>query len=186
MKITVGITGASGSILGVTLLKELLGAGVDVSLIVTDTAKKVCPYETGIEPGNLAKELGITEYDIHDLFAAPSSGSYLLDALVIIPCSMGTLSRVAQGNSGNLLERVADVQLKERRKLILCPRESPLNNIHLNNMLTLSQSGAIICPPAISFYSKPKTVEDIINFQVGKVLDLVSIRHDLFRRWGVV
>ena len=185
MKVFVGITGASGSIYGVTLLKKLSECGVDILLTSTVQGEKVCQFETGIDIKELSQELKASYYEIDDLFAPPSSGSFQLDAVVIIPCSMGTLSRVANGSSSNLLERACDVALKERRKLILSPRESPLNSIHIENMLKLSQMGTIIAPPSIPFYNKPGSLDDIVNFQVGRVLDLLGLSHTLFNRWGV-
>ncbi len=186
MKIFVGMTGASGSIYGIRLLQSLKENNVDVYLTVTEAGHQVCRYETGINPADFAKEHAIKYYPIDDLFAPPSSGSYRLDALVILPCSMGTLSRIAVGNSNNLLERASDVALKEGYKLIISPRETPLNRIHLENMLRLTQAGAHIMPITVALYNKPQTLDDIINFHVGKILDFLGIDHSLFRRWGSV
>jgi 4-hydroxy-3-polyprenylbenzoate decarboxylase len=134
----------------------------------------------------MAKELDVPFFDIDDLFAPPSSGSYRLDGLVILPCSMGSVGRIASGISSNLLERASDVMLKERKQLIICPRETPLNSIHLENMLKLSRCGVNIVPTSTAFYYKPKTIEDIIDFHIGKVLDILGINHSLFKRWGAV
>lgn len=186
MKILVGITGASGSILGLRLIETLREYAVDLSVTVTKPGIKVCHYETGIHLPQYLLSQNITQYDINDLFAPPASGSYRLDAVIVIPCSMGTLARIAQGISGNLLERASDVMLKERKTLILSARETPLNSIHLENMLTLSRTGAIITPPSIAFYTKPTSLEDVINFQTGKILDILGLDHSLFNRWSGV
>jgi len=184
MRLFVGITGASGAIYGITLLKVLQEYDLEIMLTATQSGIEVCSYETGIDIKNFAETNSISYYDIDNLFAPPSSGSFKLDAVIILPCSMGTLGRIAHGISSNLLERACDVALKERRKLIISPRETPLNNIHIENMLKLSQAGGIIAPPSIPFYHKPKQIEDIINFQVGKILDLLDLSHTLFWRWG--
>jgi 4-hydroxy-3-polyprenylbenzoate decarboxylase len=121
---------------------------------------------------------------IDDFWAGAASGSAAADAMIIVPCSMGTLGRVAAGLSGNLLERAADVMLKERRPLLLVPRETPFNNIHLENLLRLSQSGAVILPAMPGFYHGPQTIEDLVDFVVGKILDQLDVQHSLFIRWG--
>ncbi|MDH4127528.1 MAG: UbiX family flavin prenyltransferase [Spirochaetota bacterium] len=183
MRVLLGITGASGSILCITLIKILKELEIDVLLTATKNGIKVCEFETNIKINDFVKSNSIQYYDIDDLFSPPSSGTFKLDAVVVIPCSMGTLSRIAQGTSSNLLERSADVALKEKKKLILSPRETPINSIHLENMLKLSRMGVVIIPPSIAFYTKPKTVDDIINFQVGKILDQLGVDHTLFNRW---
>jgi 4-hydroxy-3-polyprenylbenzoate decarboxylase len=121
---------------------------------------------------------------IDDFWAGAASGSAAADAMVIVPCSMGTLGRIAAGLSGNLLERAADVMLKERKELLLVPRETPFNKIHLENMLRLSQAGAVILPAMPGFYHGPETIEDLVDFVVGKVLDQLDVQHSLFTRWG--
>lgn len=185
----VGITGASGSIYGIRLIEELLKSSKEVHLIVTDPGKKVMNYETGYTFELLMKHLEefggkITIHDVDDLFAATASGSFRTDGMVIVPCSMSTVGELANGMSKNLLGRSADVCLKERRRLIIVPRETPLNTIHLKNMLSLSEAGAIILPAMPGFYHKPETVEAMVDFVVGKVMDSLGIENDLFKRWN--
>ncbi|MGE5676664.1 MAG: UbiX family flavin prenyltransferase [Pseudomonadota bacterium] len=184
----VGITGASGSIYGVRLIEELLKSGNEVNIIITDTGKKVLKYETEYTVELLARHL--EEYgsrvkfqDIYDLFASTASGSFKIDGMIILPCSMATLGEIAHGISKNLLGRSADVCLKERRKLIIVPRETPLSTIHLRNMLSLSESGAVILPAMPGFYHKPENIEDMIDFVIGKVMDSLGIENKLFKRW---
>ncbi len=185
MRILIGISGASGSIYGLKLIEELQKKQEhEVLVTATETGFKVCEYETDINIQDFARERKLSCYDINDLFAPPASGSFNLDAVVILPCSMGTLARIAHGISANLLERASDVVLKENKKLILSPRETPINSIHLKNMLTLSRAGAILAPVSPAFYTKPKTLDDIIHYQVGKVLNLLNIHHSLFDSWG--
>lgn len=190
----VGITGASGAIYGVRLVQELLRAGHNVHLIVTEAGWQVfheeLEWDTTDRDAVMREKFmsfGNGELHYHTLrdFKAPiASGSYRNDGMVIIPCTMGTLSGIAHGASGNLLERAADVMLKEGRKLILVPRETPLNSIHLENMLKVSQAGGKILPAMPGFYQMPKTLDDIVDFLVGKVLDSLGVHHDLFKRWG--
>ncbi len=190
----VGITGASGSIYGVRLAQELLRHDHKVHLIITEAGWQVFKEELEWDTtdrdwivANHFIQKGYGELHYHHLreFTAPiASGSYRSDAMVIIPCSMGTLSGVAHGASGNLLERTADVMLKEGKRLVLVPRETPLHSIHLENMLKLSQLGARIVPAMPGFYQKPQTLDDLVNFVVGKVLDTLDVPHSLFRRWG--
>lgn len=190
----VGITGASGSIYGVRLVQELLKQEHKVHLIITEAGwqvfKEELEWDTTDRDGILTKRFiqkGNGELHYHHLrdFTAPiASGSYRSDAMVIIPCSMGTLSGVANGASGNLLERTADVILKEGKKLVLVPRETPLHSIHLENMLKLSRMGARMVPAMPGFYHMPQTLDDLVNFVVGKVLDTLDVPHSLFRRWG--
>ncbi len=191
----VAITGASGSVYGLRLINELLHSGERVSLILTSAGRKVMNHETGLEWSAELKEQRhqVQEYfasiavdclAIDDFWAGAASGSAAADAMIIVPCSMGTLGRISAGLSGNLLERAADVMLKERRRLILVPRETPFNSIHLENLLRLSQAGAIILPAMPGFYHGPETIDDLVAFVVGKILDQLDIQHALFTRWG--
>ena len=183
MKVIIGISGASGSIYGVRLFQKLQEAGTEVELIITKYGKQVLHMEAGIESWKL-EELANASYSDDDLTAPPSSGSHLLDAMVICPCSMSTLSKIALGVSDTLTSRAAAVCLKERRKLILVPRETPLSTVYLRNMLTLSESGVIILPPSPAFYHKPETLKHLVDFVVGKIMDSLGVQHDLFPRWG--
>ncbi len=193
--IVVAITGASGAIYGLRLTEELLRAEERVTLLLTKSGLDVLRYETGLEwegSTSVRKELMRDYFGSHkldhyaetDLFAPVSSGSSAPRAVVIAPCSMGTAGRIAAGVSDNLIERVADVALKERRDLILVPRETPFNAIHLENLLRLSHAGAAILPAMPAFYHRPKQIEDLVDFVVGKILDGLKIEHHLFQRWG--
>ncbi|AEY67486.1 flavin prenyltransferase UbiX [Clostridium sp. BNL1100] len=184
MRIFLGITGASGSILGVELFNALNARGIELYVTATRQGLKVCEYETDINLKEYVENHNKKYFDIDDLFAPMCSGSFNVDASIICPCSMGTLARISSGISQNLIERASDVAIKERKKLILVPRETPLSNIHLKNMLTLSECGAIIVPPSISFYSKPKSITDIVNFFVGRILNQLGIDNNLSKRWG--
>ena len=188
-KVVVGITGASGSIYAKRLIEELLSRGIFTHIICTDTGKKVMEYETAINLEQWVQELKqlyshVQLEDINNLFAGVASGSYKFDAAVIIPCSMGTLAEISNGLAKNLLCRVADVALKENRKLLIVPRETPLNAIHLENMLKLSRLNVTILPAMPGYYHIPQTIQDLIDFVVGKVLDCLSIENDLFKKWG--
>jgi 4-hydroxy-3-polyprenylbenzoate decarboxylase len=193
----VAITGASGSIYGLRVAEELLRAGARVSMMITGAGFVVLREECGLEWGGsapvvleqLRQRLGhegdrLSYHACDDLFAPIASGSSAPDAMLVVPCSMGTLSRVSGGNAGNLLERAADVMLKEARPLVLVPRETPLNAIHLEHMLKLSRLGVRILPAMPGFYHEPQSMEDLVDFVVGKVLDSVQVEHSLFRRWG--
>ena len=182
MKLVIGMSGASGSILGIKLLESLKKAGVETHLIITDTAKKILEHETGRKVKDV-ENLASRVWDNSDLFASVASGSFKTDGMIIIPCSMKTLAGVASGYSDNLLLRTADVCLKERRKLVLVARETPFSTIHLENMARVSRAGGIVLPPVLSFYSRPKTIDDLTSHIVGKVLDLFGIEHKLLKRW---
>lgn len=190
---TVGMTGASGGIYGVTLVKELLRQAYEVHLVMTEAAwlvfEKELLYDTTNREALLQKlfepnDGALHYHELNDVAASIASGSFRSEGMIIIPCSMGTLSSIAHGASNNLLERAADVMLKEGRKLIVVPRESPLNQLHLENMLKLTQVGAKIVPAMPGFYHLPETIDDLVRFQVGKVLDSLGIEHQLFTRWG--
>lgn len=191
----VAMTGASGAVYGLRLIGELLRAGERVSLIVTDAGRQVLRHETGLDwSGNdLERQRRVREHfssiavdciALHNFFSGVASGSAAADGMVVIPCSMGTAGRIAAGLSGNLLERAADVMLKERRPLLLVPRETPFNTIHLENLLRLSRAGAVILPAMPGFYHGPQTIDDLVDFVVGKVLDQLAVEHNLFKRWG--
>ncbi len=195
--IVLAITGASGSVYGLRLGQELLRAGHRVTLLITGAGFDVIRHEAGLEwRGDEAavtgflrdhfedREQRLSYYKENNFLAAIASGSSAPDAMALCPCSMGTLSRIACGNSGNLVERCADVMLKERRPLVVVPRETPLNDIHLENMLRLSRAGARIVPAMPAFYHGPETVDDMVSFVVGKVLDALGVEHGLYRRWG--
>ncbi|MFC5448086.1 UbiX family flavin prenyltransferase [Paenibacillus aestuarii] len=189
----VGITGASGAIYGVRLCQVLLEQGHDVHLIITEAGWRVLHDELDWQVSK-RKEM-LTEHfggysgrfhyhPIADIGASIASGSFRTRGMVVIPCSMGSLSGIARAASDNLLERTADVMLKEGRSLILVPRETPLHAIHLENMLTLSRMGVRILPAMPAFYNRPKSLEEMVDFLVGKVLDSMGIEHSLYRRWG--
>ena len=195
--IVLAITGASGSVYGIRLAGELLKSGARVTILLSKTGAAVLKSECGIDwEGNeaaatrLMREYFQTDadrlfhYASDNLFAPIASGSSAPDALVICPCSMGTLGRIAAGISGTLIERSADVMLKEHRPLVIVPRETPLHDIHLENMLKLSRMGARIVPAMPAFYHEPRSMEDLVDFMVGKVLDSMGIEHRLFKRWG--
>jgi 4-hydroxy-3-polyprenylbenzoate decarboxylase len=188
-KIIVGITGASGSIYSIRLIEELLKNDIAVYVICTETGKKVMKFETEIDINQWIQDLkqefsNIHLEDINNLFSNVASGSFKFDAMIVLPCSMGTLGEISSGLAKNLLCRAADVALKENRRLIIVPRETPFNAIHLENMLKLSRLGVTILPAMPGFYHKPKTMEDLIDFVVGKVLDSLSIENKLFKKWG--
>jgi len=190
------ITGASGSILGIRLIEELLRAGQEVSAIVSGSAWKIIQHEilnNKEKASALADILKIRkcgnlknfrEYKNDDFFSPFASGTSRFRAIIIIPCSMKTLAGVASGYADNLINRAADVALKENRKCILVPRESPLNLIHIENLLKAKQAGADIVMPVPPFYANPKTIDDVVDFIVGKVLSLLGIEHELFTPWG--
>ena len=180
--IVVAITGASGVIYGIRLLESLNELEIENSLIISDAAKTVIKSETDFEIEDIVK-LADNYYEFNDLTASINSGSFKFDALAIVPCSMKTLSSIANGYGDNTITRVADVSLKERRCTVIVPRETPLRTAHIKNMLTLSQEGAIILPAMPGFYSTHDTVDDQINFIVGKILDSLKIENDLFKRW---
>ena len=194
--IFIALTGASGSMYGLRLAEQLCLNGLRVTFSASCSGTAVCQEETGLDlSGDLDKALqrlyehleinsGITLVHPEDLFCGAASGSSAPDALVVCPCSMGTLARIACGNSGNLIERVADVMLKERRPLLLVPRETPLSDIHLENMLKLSRAGAHIIPAMPAFYGRPESVLDLVDFVVGKIMDQLGIDNDLYKRWG--
>ena len=181
-KIIVGISGASGSILGIKLLEYLKKAKVETHLVMTETAQKILEHETG-HSASQVKKLATKVYDNKDMFGVVASGTFKTGGMVVIPCSMKTLAGIASGYSDNLLLRAADVCLKERRKLVLVPREVPLSYIHIKNMLKVSTAGGMIVPPVMSFYQKPKNLNDMVNQIVGKILDIFDIKNNILKRW---
>jgi 4-hydroxy-3-polyprenylbenzoate decarboxylase len=192
----VAISGASGSIYGIRLVEELLKSGFFVHLCISHTAFSIIKTETGINwngktESDTEKKIqkhfasgNVTYHSEYNLAAPLASGSFITDGMFVVPCSMKTLSGIANGYANNLMERSADVVLKEGRRLIIAPREMPFSAIHLENMLKLARLGVTIAPPVPAFYQRPKDIHDIVNFVVGKVLDSAGIRHELFKRWG--
>jgi 4-hydroxy-3-polyprenylbenzoate decarboxylase len=181
-KIVIGFSGASGIIYGIRLLEVLHSINIQTFLIVSEWAKKNIEIETD-KTLEYVKSLSSINYDNFKLDASVSSGSFLHDGMVIVPCSMKSLSSIANGYDDTLISRAASVTLKESRKLILVPRETPLSRIHLENMIKLQDAGAIILPAMPGFYHKPSTIDEIVDHLVGKILDQLKIKHDLFRRW---
>ena len=182
-KIIVGISGASGVIYGVRVLKAFAEVGVETHIIITEAGVKNLMIETKYGMKEL-KSMASHVHDVEDMGAPVASGSFKVDGMVIAPCSIKTLSAVANSYSHNLLVRAADVMLKERRKLVLLVRETPFHEGHLELMIKVTKMGGIILPPVPAFYHLPKTIEDLIDQTVGKVLDLFQIEHHLFNRWG--
>src|SRR6266542_2213924 len=181
-RLIVGVTGATGTIFGVRLLQMLHGSGVETHLVVSKWAARTLTHET---PHSLkeVQSLATQNYQPGDQGAAISSGSFITLGMVVAPCSMRTLAAIAHGLGDNLIHRAADVVLKERRKLVLAVRESPLSDIHLENMLKLSRMGAIICPPMPAFYTRPKTIDEIIDWAATRLLDQIGVHADIAHRW---
>ncbi len=195
----VAITGASGAVYGTRLIEELLKRGADVECVISPSGFLLLSHELGIDfegkdvtqvmTGYLKEKDpeclkgGFVCLDSGDLTAGFASGSSLRRAMVVCPASMGTIARIACGISSNLIERAADCMLKEGGRLVLVPRETPLNMIHLENMLTLTKAGATVLPAMPGFYHKPETIADMVDFVVGKTLDCLCIENDLYKRW---
>lgn len=196
-RIFVAITGASGSIYAQSLVEELLNKVGRIYLCMSETAKKVMIHELDHVPvgkfclrrvltGKLNdKEKKILRtFEAHDYFSPIASGSSVPDQMVVLPCSMGSLARIVSGISSSLIERSADVILKQKKKLIICPRETPLNKIHLKNMLELSDLGAHIIPAMPAFYQKPQSISDLVDFMTGRILEALDLQHDLYKPWN--
>ena len=182
MKLVVALTGASGVIYGKRLLEELHNKKVETYLVISQAAKKIIKHELETSDKTLEK-LATHVHEIDDWCSPIVSGSCKTDGVVIIPCSMRTLAGVANGFAENIILRAADVALKEKRKLVLVPRETPLNTIHIRNMLLLAKQGAIIVPAMPAFYHQPTDISDLVDFVVGRVLDILGIEHNLYKRW---
>lgn len=194
-KIIVGITGASGSIFAHRIIESLLSLGHEVHLVATSNGEKVCAYELdqsfktlikhyqSLSKNEIAQNARLFVYDNADLFSQIASGSYKTDAMVVVPCSMGTLAKISQGLSESLLTRAADVMIKEQRKLVLVTRESPLSPIHLENMLKLSRLGVMIMPPVPAFYNKPQTLAESVGMSVGRILEILNVENPHHKIW---
>jgi 4-hydroxy-3-polyprenylbenzoate decarboxylase len=182
-RIIIAISGASGVIYGIELLKELANRDIEIHLVISDSGKKNITIETEYSVADV-ESIADKVYDNADLSAPLASGSFLTEGMVVAPCTIKTLSGIANSYSDNLIVRAADVVLKEKRKLVLLVRETPLHKGHLQIMATAADLGAHILPPIPSFYNHPKTIEDIIHQTIGKVFDYLGVEHDLYRRWG--
>lgn len=190
--VVLAITGASGAPYAVRLLASLVAAEQRVWLIVSGHGFRLLHTELGLPDlaalrahvGASAFDRWVTYFDDKDRGASPASGSTRMHGMVICPCSMGTISAISQGTSRSLVERAADVMLKERRRLIVVPRETPYSAIHLENMLRLTQAGAVVMPASPGFYHQPRAIDDLVNFVVARILDHLDVEHTLVRRWG--
>ncbi len=194
-KYVFALTGATGSIVGIRVLREVVKIS-EVHLVISSQSFPIIRQETGLDwYGDTAEDVqgkvreSLTSDNIHyyhemDLAAPVSSGSFKTDGMFIVPCSMKTLSGIANGYTENLIQRTADVTIKEGRNLVISPREMPFSAIHLENMLKLARLGVKIAPPVMGFYHEPRTIEDMIDFAAGKMLDLMGIEHNIFKRWG--
>ena len=183
VKLIVAITGASGVVYGKRLLEELYSNKVETHLVISDAAKKIIKLELRESEKSIEK-LATHVHEVDDWSSPIVSGSYKTDGMIIVPCSMKTLAGIANGFAENAILRAADVMIKEKRKLILVPRETPVSAIHLKNMLDLAQQGTHIVPAMPAFYHKPEKIEDIVNFVVGRILDILEIDHHLYKRWS--
>ena len=182
-RIIVAISGASGAVYGARLLQVLRGLpGIETHLVVSDAGWRNLQHELGMERP-AAQALAHQVHDVNNVGAAIASGSFQCHAMVVAPCSMRTLAAIAHGLADNLLTRAADVMLKERRRLVLMVRETPLHLAHLRNMVAVTEMGGIVCPPLPAFYLRPQTVEDVVNHSVARVLDLIDVDHQLAPRW---
>ena len=180
--VLIGITGATGIPIAIKLLEILKEKGIDRELIISTIAEKVIELESDYSVSEI-RNLASKNYDVDNLTAAPSSGSYKNENMIVVPCTMKTLSAIANGYADNLITRAADVMIKEQRKLVLIVRESPFSAIHLENMLKLARLGVVIAPPVPSYYIKPKSVNELIEFTVGRILDQIGIDSGIVR-WG--
>ena len=181
-RIIVAITGATGTIFGVRLLETLQGTDIETHLVMSKWAVRTLVHETSYTIEQV-QQLATRVYPLADQGAAISSGSFITMGMVVVPCSMRTLSAIAHGLGDNLIHRAADVILKERRRLVLAIREAPLSEIHLENMLKLSRMGVGICPPMPAFYTRPQTIDDIVNYTVARLLDQLDIHLEIHNRW---
>ena len=181
-RLVVGISGASGVVYGIRMLEALREAGVETHLVLSKAAEMTLAYETDLKPRDI-RAMADHSYAIGDVGAPCASGSFPSDGMVIAPCSMKTLAEIATGVTGTLMSRAADVILKERRRLVLMARETPLTAVQLRNMSTVTEMGGIIAPPVPAFYAKPASLDDMVDHSVGRVLDLFGIDSDLVRRW---
>lgn len=182
MRLVVAITGATGAALGIRLLETLAHLGVETHLVLSDWARATIRIETPHTVEGV-RELATHTYSARDLAAGISSGSFRTDGMVVCPCSMKTLSAIRIGYSDNLITRAADVTIKERRRLVLVPREAPLSEIHLENMHYLARAGAVIFPPTVAYYARPTTVASVTDHIVGRIVDQFGIEHSLIDRW---
>jgi polyprenyl P-hydroxybenzoate/phenylacrylic acid decarboxylase-like protein len=183
-RLVVGMSGSSAPQIGILLLEVLRrNPDVETHLVISEGAKRSIALEANADPDRV-RELADECYDARDLAAPISSGSFLTEGMVVVPCSMRSLAAIATGNAADLLTRAADVALKERRRLVLVTRETPLNLIHIRNMETVTLAGATVFPPVLAFYHQPRTIDDILSHIVGKILDQFAIEHKLFERWG--
>jgi 4-hydroxy-3-polyprenylbenzoate decarboxylase len=180
--ILIAITGASGISIAIKLLKILKEKNIKTELVISKAAEQVLLSESNIKITDL-QQLATTYYDVNDLTAPPASGSYKINSMIIVPCTMKTLAAIANGYSDNLITRAADITIKEKRRLILVVRESPLSSIHLENMLKLARLGVVIAPPVPSYYIMPESVEEFIDHTVGRILDQIGIESEI-KRWG--
>ena len=182
-RMVVGISGASGAVYGIRLLQALASLGIETHLVMSAAAERTVAIETSYKIAQV-RALASVWHPASDVAAPPSSGSFSTLGMVVAPCSMRTLAEIATGATSNLLTRAADVVMKERRRLVLMVRETPLHSIHLRNMLTLSEAGVIIAPPVPALYALPESVDDIVDHAVGRVLDLFGLETGKVRRWG--
>lgn len=182
MRIVIGITGATGAVYGITLVRELTGAGVETHLVLSHWARRTIELETDYQIEAIGK-LATRVHSVDDMAAPVASGSFRHGGMVVAPCSMKTLAALAAGYTENLITRAADVTLKEKRPLILLPRETPLHEIHLENMLKLARAGVTIMPPVPAFYHRPTTITDLVTQTTGRVMDLLGLDNSLTPRW---
>lgn len=183
LPLVVAMTGATGAIYGIRALEALRAAGVETHLVISGWAERTIVAETDRKPAEV-RALATHVWDEDDLDAPPASGSLLTRGMLVAPCSMRSLAAIAHGISENLIHRAAEVTIKERRKLLLLVRESPLSVIHLENMLAVARAGALVVPPVPAFYARPRTIAEMVDHTVGRVLDHFGVPHDLVRRWG--
>jgi 4-hydroxy-3-polyprenylbenzoate decarboxylase len=182
-RIVIGISGASGGVYGVRLLDALHDLDVETHLVMSKSAKVTLAYEMDLKVSEVSAKADFT-YQPEDIGAAISSGSFLTMGMIVAPCSIRTLSEIATGVTSTLLSRAADVVLKDRRRLVLMVRETPLHLGHLRSMAQVTEAGAIVMPPVPAFYAKPRSIDEMIDHSIGRVLDMIDIKNDLVKRWG--